>query len=118
MQISILDATKQEKKLIAALEEYIARYNEKCCDFTLIVHGVPWITIFWIHESIIISKDFQFIEWLVSEKKIDREKRADSLYWNIILKFDMREEFWDVLVLLMLLSISQNPLWFLSDIMK
>jgi hypothetical protein len=68
---------------------------------------------FW--ESIIISKKFWFIKWLVENDKIDRHKFYDKniLKWFMTLT---KEEKSDSII--MNLSISDTPIEFLISILK
>lgn len=74
-----------------------------------------WSSICWIHETVLISKNFWFIQWLIENDKIDFEK---DKYWMIfyedwVQKFIESEE-----EILMELSIQDNPIKFLISILK
>ena len=64
--------------------------------------------------EIIISKDYWFIKWLVDNDKIDRTYFYD-LVWNYNLDL-VPLPWYDCL--LMLLSIQDNPIGYLIDILK
>ena len=82
--------------------------------------SLPWKTICWIHETVLISKKFEFIKRLVDHdninfnkvyKKEESEKIDICIYWR-----EWKEEnlYW----LLMLLAISDNPISDLIYILK
>lgn len=108
-----------EYKLIKYLDEYLIETKKKE-NFESRVQWLNWIQLFWIHESIIISKQFWFIERLIEKEKIDREK--------VLTQFTMIENDWlwnfywhgveKKQRLLMLLSFQLRPLDFLSSILK
>jgi hypothetical protein len=61
-------------------------------------------------NSVLISKSFWFIKWLVENDKIDREQFYDKAR-NIITDFDLRWEYeWGCNEIIMLLSISDTPI--------
>ena len=60
----------------------------------------------------IISKKYWFIKWLVENEKI-----KDYYEWNDDVDY-VREKYWFYEALLMLLSIQDNPIDFLSSILK
>ena len=74
----------------------------------------------------IISKDYQFIKWLVENKKID-EKKIDTRLVKYVESYYDEEWHWMensyedysyTNTLLMLLAISDNPIDFLIEILK
>jgi hypothetical protein len=73
--------------------------------------SLAWITICWIHETVLISKKFWFIKRLVDNDKIDFREDfylEDQHWWG----------FWDDEDIIMLLSIQDNPIDFLCSILK
>ena len=107
--------TKEENRFLNYLEEYIVKL-EKEKPNSIWKIDLPWFSVFWIHESIIISKSYGFIQWLVENDKIDEVK----LRWKMYQVFEFRYQ--DVATLenelLMLLSIQDNPIEFLISILK
>lgn len=75
--------------------------------------SLAWITICWIHETVLISKKFWFIKWLVENDKIYLDNED-----LVSLMSDLRERRHPVKCLLMLLSIQDNPIEFLISILK
>lgn len=63
-------------------------------------------------EAILISKDYEFIKWLVDNDKIDFYKLDDDIGWYHIKLDD------NYLDLLALLSIQDKPIEFLVSILK
>ena len=61
----------------------------------------------------LISKKFEFIKWLVDNDKIDTEKEIKNSELNWLHERYFRED-----CLLMLLSISDNPIEFLCSVLK
>lgn len=71
-------------------------------------------------ERIIISKKYKFIEWLVQNDKIDKYKVIE-LEHNWIRPFKLDNLYWEIKLeerLLMLLSIQDTPIDFLTKIIK
>ena len=69
----------------------------------------------------IISKDYQFIKWLVENDKIDIEKLLNNQKEYFILQFwnrNYNSENYFVDGLLMLLSIQNNPIEFLLYLLR
>ena len=77
--------------------------------------SLSWITICWIHETVLISKKFWFIQRLVKENKIDNSKFYDKniLKWFMTLT---KEEKADSII--MNLSISEIPISDLISYLK
>ena len=79
-----------------------------------------WSTICWIHEIVLISKKFWFIQWLIENDKINRSK--------VLISFSMAEydglwnTYWhwvdDNQRLLMILTISDTPIKDLVSYLK
>ena len=100
------------------VEEYRLELAKKNPNLQLDV-SLDWYTMCWIHETVLISKNFWFIKWLVDNDKIDLDKvkeiwikhngrmDVDGLY-----RFSVYER------ILMLLSIQDNPIEFLISILR
>lgn len=121
------------EKLIELLNKYlfelwrktiIERYDKDslenvCWTFRWIVEwekNYPYTSIWWIE---VISKKFWFIKWLVENEKIDMAKAR--YYWDKI----YYKEYWvwdfccaDYEFVIMLLSISDNPIQDLISLLK
>lgn len=76
-------------------------------------------------HSVIISKSYWFIQWLVQKDKINIEEIENSEYYLIDwMYYYERKKFWIELkedleeILLMLLAISENPIEFLFTILR
>lgn len=107
-------------KFCAMVEQYRLELAKKSwIDLQLNV-SLDWWTICWIHETVLISKKFEFIKRLVDHdninfnkvyKKEESEKIDICIYWR-----EWKEEnlYW----LLMLLSIQDNPIEFLISILR
>ena len=66
-----------------------------------------------IGETIIISKNYWFIEWLYNHKKMTLERlKISDLYW------DINDWVWAVDNIIMHLSISENPIELLISMLK
>ena len=103
--------TKEENRFLNYLEEYIVKL-EKENPNSIWKINLPWFSVFWIHESIIISKSYGFIQWLVDNDKIDLLKlwkKSDMWFGD---KYTREES------LLMLLSISDTPIEDLVSLLK
>lgn len=61
---------------------------------------------------LIISKEYEFIKWLVKNDKIDYDKVCNSKNYYSVDVWDNTDE------LIMLLSIEDNPIQFLCEILK
>lgn len=110
-------------KFCAMVEQYRLELAKKSpIDLQLDV-SLPWITICWIHESVLISKKFWFIQWLVKKDKISHfkvdRKMIDSL-WRYHWKETTINMVWNNLdkVLIILLSISETPIEDLISYLK
>ena len=75
--------------------------------------SLSWITICWIHETVLISKKFWFIQRLVKENKIDFQKFREKAKFLILSNSIKYYE-----ILIMELSIQKNPVKFLVSILK
>lgn len=66
--------------------------------------SLAWITICWIHETVLISKKFWFINRLVEKDKIDLDKVCNNENYYSVDVWDNTDE------LIMLLAISDTPI--------
>ena len=78
---------------------------------------------YYFNQWYIISKQFWFISWLVENDKIDRDNQALQYAKSDLSKFftEWKDKNWmsdDYAMLLMLLSIQDNPIEFLISILK
>jgi len=104
-------------KFCGMVEEYRLELAKKnWIDLQLDV-SLPWKTIFWIHETVLISKKFWFIQRLVKNGKIDFDKcwicyeiNSTHDHYNL----EERQDLW----LIMLLSISHTPIEDLVSYLK
>lgn len=106
--------TNKEYKFIKLFEEYLVKYNSEYWPINCSIN-IPWITLMWIHESVIISEKFWFIDWLVKNDKIDFN------FWFIYHTYDedeLGEKYSDLDSLIMYLSIQDNPIEYLCSILK
>ena len=72
-------------------------------------------------DDVVISKRFGFIYWLVENDKIDKKKINKLIKWQEVwYGYEVQEEEYYSIYesLLMLLSISDNPIEFLISILK
>lgn len=74
-------------------------------------------------ELLMISKKYEFIKWLVEKDKIDRDNQALQYAKSDLSKFfaEWKDKNWmsdDYAMLLMLLSIQDEPINFLISILK
>lgn len=99
---------KEWEKLINPLEKYLLELAKKNPLYTNLNVNLPWVSILWVHETILISKKFWFIKWLVDNHKIDFDKcwicyEINSTYDHYNL--EDKQDLW----LIMLLSVSHTP---------
>ena len=73
-----------------------------------------WETEIVWSDSLICSKKFWFIQWLVENEKVDFEKKLNTLRFESLVNQTLDS----YLALLMLLSIQDNPIEFLVSILK
>lgn len=75
-----------------------------------------------IENEVICGKRYEFIKWLVENDKIDLVKFSDKLSnsnWTMEDRYRyLNSDFWLYHTLLMLLSISDEPIDFLISILK
>ena len=113
-------------KLIVLLNEFLDDWQERlyACDSL-----EEWVNKFFhtkdgewiIEEAQVISGKFWFIEWLVKNKEIDR-KKDNSLKFKIIIEKN-EDSYYEITPdnyssLLMKLAINDDPIEFLSSILK
>ena len=96
------------EKLFVLLNEY-----DNCWDYcSEYWFYMPWMDrdAYWYHKYYLISKEYWFIQWLVDNDKIEaHEIRFDNYEWTEFDKVDST---------IMLLSIQDNPIEFLCEILK
>lgn len=79
--------------------------------------SLAWITICWIHETVLISKKFWFINRLVENDKINRDRILKENWQFRMFYYDLeRVKNYDRLT--MYLSVENNPIDFLISILK
>lgn len=108
-------------KLIEPLEKYLLELAKRNPLYTNFNVNLSWVSILWVHETILISKEFWFIQRLVEHDKIDqfyyestvRVKRYIDEYEEYDYVFPMDYE-----QLIMLLSIKDKPIEWLCEILK
>ena len=117
----------KEKKEIWKLIELLNEYN-KIQNYAPIEYYDEWYDGFetnyleFYKTTLIISKKFWFIKWLVENDKIDREKfwnseTKSSKYSDYELSYDTpREDYTNIL--LMELAIQDEPIQFLIEILR
>jgi len=103
----------EEVRFLNYLEEYLLNKEKENPNIKLWKIDLQWFTIFWIHEIILISKKFWFIERLVKNEKINKNY---SEWLPAITKNWFLME-WET-ALLMILSIQDNPIEYLCSILK
>lgn len=107
-------------KFCAMVEEYRLELAKKSwIDLQLDV-SLPWKTICWIHETVLISNKFGFIKWLVYDKDaVDIGKLifADFMpyYKN---RYEGYQIYDDIHGLLMILQIQPDPIDFLIKCLR
>ena len=103
------------KKLIELLNEYddwmVSWYEEYFHTEWLFVTNAGQ----WFREEFILGKRYWFIKWLLDNDKIDFSnlKISELTSWT-----DLFYSFSETEVLLMLLSIKDNPIEFLISVLK
>lgn len=108
----------QEAKLIQYLDDYLVELHKQKPNFETRVVWLNWVRLFWIHESIIISKQFWFIYRLSWKHLIDYESN-EYFNWYFEL-FDIKDDFIRASAdsIIAILSVNLRPLDFLSSILK
>lgn len=100
---------KEWEKLIKHLEKYLLELAKKNPLYTNLNVNLPWVSILWVHETILISEKFWFIKWLVENNKID-------FYTTLRDNWHFRHDFYAIYDkkeyerLIMLLSVSKTPI--------
>ena len=102
-------------KFCGMVEQYRIELAKKSWIELQLDVSLDWCTICWIHETVLISKKFWFIQRLVKENKIDNSKFYDKniLKWFMTLT---KEEKADSII--MNLSISEIPISDLISYLK
>ena len=110
--------TKEEYKFIKLFEEYLVKYNSEYWPINCSIN-IPWITLMWIHESVIISKKFWFVKWLVEHQKIDlftpKQYFFDKIFSDTY-EWDFVCEVYEIVIIV--LSIQDNPIKYLCSILR
>lgn len=101
-------------KLINPLEKYLLELAKKNPLYTNLCVNLPWVSILWVHETILISEKFWFIKWLVDNDKINVKDREINYQYDCVelLEIELYE------FIIMLLSIQEKPIEFLISILK
>lgn len=107
----IPQATKEEAKFMWLLNDYLLKYYAEYWNRNLYCELGGW-SLLNVHETVIISKKFWFIQRLVDNKKICFTKLEDNWVWYDINTGN------DYLDMLALLSIQDNPIDFLISVLK
>ena len=68
-------------KLIKPLEEYLLELAKKNPLYTNFNVNLSWVSILWVHETILISEKFWFIQRLV-EKDMNKAIKKLSEKWK------------------------------------
>lgn len=100
------------EKLIELLNEFNPSMEWRMEDWVLeskLNFPAEYVAYRWI-----CSKNYWFIEWLVEEDKIDYMKLVENYTWNELKEKDFTNDY----VLLMYLSIQDEPIEFLISILK
>lgn len=110
------------EKLIELLKEYTKKYNNSDLYYTFELDKYYW----WLScyddiamqdaAMVVCNKRFWFIEWLVENDKIDRDKVQLKIkgYWWFAIWCNWNH----IECLLMLLAIQDEPIEFLCEILK
>lgn len=71
--------------------------------------------LWWASKLVIISKEYWFIKWLVENEKIDIDKMEEKSEYTFL-----KKRWWEHIIedVLMLLSIQDEPINFLLEILK
>ena len=111
----------QEKEIWKLLEEYLQTKNKDIQDFMSIT-ALMAQSDNKLYQTYIISKDFWFVKRLVEQDKIDLVKFSDKLSspsWTMEDRYKyLNSDFWLYNSLLMLLSISEQPIEDLISYLK
>ena len=94
-------------KLIKPLEKYLLELAKRNPIFKNFNVNLPWVSVLWVHETILISEKFWFIKWLFENDKIDLDKTS---YLETCCMCWWFARYWKVDGLIMKLSISSSPI--------
>lgn len=94
-------------KLAKPLEKYLLELAKKNPIYKNFNVNLPWVSILWVHETILISEKFWFIQRLFENDKIDLDK---TLYLETCWMCWWFARYWVVDGLIMKLSISISPI--------
>ena len=104
----IHQATKEEAKFMWLLNDYLLKYYAEYWNRNLYCELGGW-SLLNVHEIVIISKKFWFIQRLVDNDKIENDLKEIKVClkkWNELIEFE-----WGIdELLIMTLSISDNPI--------
>ena len=103
---------KKTNKFCGMVEEFMLEMAKKSPIQSNFNVSLPWMSICWVHETILISKKFKFIKWLLDNHKIDFTKLEDNSDWYYL---DTGDNYLDLVALI---SIQDNPIEFLISILK
>ena len=109
-------------KLIELLDQYRKQNPREFFgdDGSLVV--LTWKDFIELNRLIIISKEYEFIKWLVDNDKIDYKKdwKNSNDTWYIYVKADTEKSDLEIKsdTLLMVLAIEDNPIEFLCSVLK
>lgn len=106
----------KEAKLMQYLDDYLVELHKQKPNFETRVVWLNWVRLFWIHESIIISKQFWFIKRLCEKDLIDFESETYFNWYSEL--FDERNLRTSTASIIAILSVNIRPLDFLSSILK
>ena len=118
------------EKLIELLNEYVEKYNKSDLYYTFELEKDSWWLFcyddvtdhkWWTMQDeamVICSKKYWFIKWLVENEKIDRTFREDIKYPYYLEKEWLLQGYEKSDVIIMLLSIQDEPTRFLVSILK
>ena len=111
------------------MEKLIELLNES--EDWFVSHFVSYDDLNWVfrlnswqsfHYTLILSKEYWFIKWLVDNDKIDFYKVNEVYYKKVYYWTDWKyvsyAKFLDEEILIMRLSIQDNPIEFLCEILK
>jgi hypothetical protein len=115
---------KEIWKLLELLNEYVEKHNKSDLYYTFELKDNWWLFCYddvtdhkwWTMQDeamVICSKKFWFIKWLVENDKIDLDNEELVSLMSELWEFNQYEK-----CLLMLLSIQDEPIRFLCEILK
>ena len=110
----ISQATKEEAKFMWLLNDYLLKYYAEYWNRNLYCELGGW-SLLNVHEIVIISKKFWFIQRLVDHDRIDLDKLLKGIKENKIYCW----KWWKTRnMLLMLLAVSNSPIKDLISYLK